>query len=85
MALQSIGGSSAASALEKFQAIRDSAKKRMDGADTRVRLTDLVQQKQVQLGLVKDVPGMSAAYGRGAVSEKSDPQPRLGRYIDFKA
>lgn len=37
--------------LEKFQAIRDLAKKKMDGTDTRFRLEDLLKQKHAALGL----------------------------------
>ncbi len=99
--------------LEKFQAIRDLAKKKMDGTDNRFRLEDLLKQKHADLGLdsVKkpDVPftkpvgkinsrhnvaGNSAAakglqalmnYGKAGSSEKPDPKPKLGRYVDFMA
>ena len=91
MALQGISGTGAAAALEKFQAIRDIAKKRMEGGDSRIRLTDLVQKKQLEMGLEQASPGgsavssVSAVYGRAGAAEKPDPHPKLGRYIDFRA
>ncbi len=50
MALKGIGGSDAGSALERFQAIRDSAKKKIDGADGQAGLAELIKRKQLELG-----------------------------------
>lgn len=126
MALNGIGGNGAGSALDKFQQIRDQAKKKLDGADNRTRLTDLLKLKQTELGAngtaVKGAQagaqmpkapmgriapgpsaaspaanflgggqashggqGVSSAYGRAGGLEKTDPKPKLGRYVDFMA
>jgi hypothetical protein len=93
MALNGIGGQnsdSAALALERFQAIRDQAKKKIEGADNRARLADTVKQKQVELKLGGNLttppkPIEPQAYGRAGAMEKTDLRPKLGRYIDFMA
>ncbi len=102
-----------ANALEKFQAIRDQAKKKIDGDDNRIKLADLLKQKQNEfkagapskaddlVGMVEkfknDLGALSSSskglmgaqafsgYGRAGATEKSDPKPMLGRYIDFMA
>ncbi len=48
MALNGIGGG--AGALERFQAIRDLAKKKLEGADSQTNLADLIKRKQLELG-----------------------------------
>jgi hypothetical protein len=48
MALNGINGGG--SALERFQALRDSAKKKIDVADGQTGLADLIKKKQIQLG-----------------------------------
>jgi hypothetical protein len=55
MDLKGIGGSGAGSALDKFQAIRDLAKKKIDGTDNRSRLTELLKNKQSELGIERGV------------------------------
>ncbi|GEM_PF-2690266 len=157
MALNGIGGNGSGSALDRFQQIRDQAKKKLDGADNRTRLTDLLKLKQSELGAggsvkgpqagvqapktpaarglfgsqsagastaagflgggqalkgigtqgtgtqgvgaqgsgtqgvgaqgsgTQGVLGVSSAYGRAGGLEKTDPKPKLGRYIDFMA
>jgi hypothetical protein len=128
MALNGIGGNAAGSALDKFQQIRDQAKKKLDGADNRTKLTDLLKLKQTELATggtaVKGAQagvqmpkaptariasgptgagassaasflgggqaspggqGVSSAYGRAGGLEKTDPKPKLGRYVDFMA
>ncbi|MDB5104761.1 MAG: hypothetical protein JWP91_2450 [Fibrobacteres bacterium] len=49
MALNGVGGNGG-SALERFQAIRDSAKKKIDGEDGQAGLAELIKRKQAQLG-----------------------------------
>jgi hypothetical protein len=48
MALEGIGGGS--SALERFQALRDSAKKKIDVGEGRADLAELIKRKQAQMG-----------------------------------
>lgn len=120
MAVGGIGGEGAAS-LDRFQQIRDLARKRMEeppatrGDDSRARAADLLKRKQAELGQgIADRPRQaavaasaggaaaakiefprsgslpagiagSAAYGRAGGTEKADPKPRLGRYIDLTA
>lgn len=126
MAVGGIGGEGAAS-LDRFQQIRDLARKRMEdppatrGDDSRARAADLLKRKQAELGQgIADRPGQAAAsasaggtaaagavaaakigfsragtipagttavsaYGRAGGTEKADPKPRLGRYIDLTA
>ncbi|MDB5050685.1 MAG: hypothetical protein JWO30_3756 [Fibrobacteres bacterium] len=50
MALNGIGGGDAGSALDRFQALRDSAKKKLAGADGQTSLADLIKRKQAELG-----------------------------------
>ena len=50
MALSGIGGGDAGSALERFQAIRDSAKKKLEGGDAASGLAELIKRKQLELG-----------------------------------
>ncbi|MEO7427502.1 MAG: hypothetical protein ABI036_20115 [Fibrobacteria bacterium] len=50
MALNGIGGGDAGSALERFQAIRDSAKKKLEGGDGASGLAELIKRKQLELG-----------------------------------
>lgn len=96
MAVGGIGGEGAAS-LDRFQQIRDLARKRMEdppatrGDDSRARAADLLKRKQAELGQgIADRPRQAlvagtAAYGRAGGTEKADPKPRLGRYIDLTA
>lgn len=49
MALNGIGGGNAG-ALERFQAIRDLAKKKLEGADGQTNLAELIKRKQMELG-----------------------------------
>lgn len=97
MAVGGIGGEGA-SPLDRFQQIRDLARKRMDeppatgGGDSRARAADLLKRKQAELGQgIADRPRPAAgttgvsAYGRAGGTEKADPKPRLGRYIDLTA
>ncbi len=108
MALNGIGGNGAGSALDRFQALRDAAKQKIEGADNRTRLAEMLKQKQSELGVGKGLAAKpqteripsaasaavfsapqaingSSSYGRAGAMEKPDPQPKLGRYIDFRA
>jgi hypothetical protein len=49
MALEGIGNG-AGSALERFQALRDSAKKKIDVGEGRADLAELIKRKQAQMG-----------------------------------
>lgn len=54
-----VGGASgvlSASALDKFQQIRDLAKKKLDGVDNRTKLSDLLIQKKAEFSGVKVPP-----------------------------
>lgn len=51
MALNGIGGGDAGSALERFQRIRDSAKKKLEVEDRQSDLAGLVKRKQAELGI----------------------------------
>jgi hypothetical protein len=61
MALNGIGGGDAGSALDRFQALRDSAKKKLAGADGQTSLADLIKRKQAELGTA--ATGASATTG----------------------
>jgi hypothetical protein len=50
MALNGVGGGDAGSALERFQALRDSAKKKLEVSDDKTNLADLIKRKQAELG-----------------------------------
>jgi hypothetical protein len=63
MALKGVGGD-AGSALERFQALRDSAKKKLEVTDEKTNLADLIKRKQAEMG----TGGKVAASGAGAVS-----------------
>lgn len=71
MALDGIGGGSA-SPLDRFQQIRDLAKRKLDAEDSRTKLAEVLKRKQAQLGgLAPDRPqgpqGSQAA-GRSAAA-----------------
>jgi hypothetical protein len=63
MALEGIG-SGGGSALERFQALRDSAKKKIDVGEGRADLVELIKRKQAQMGAgggaSSPVPGNAA-------------------------
>jgi hypothetical protein len=63
MALEGIGGGGG-SALERFQALRDSAKKKIDVGEGRADLAELIKRKQAQMGsgggASSPVPGNAA-------------------------
>jgi hypothetical protein len=61
MPLDGIGGGDAGSALERFQRIRDSARKKLEGADRQANLADLVRRKQSELGAGSGVASRSPA------------------------
>lgn len=61
MALDGIGGGSP---LERFQAIRDSAKKKIEGADGQANLADLIKRKQAQMNGANGVNGANGAGGK---------------------
>lgn len=50
MALDGIGSGDAGSALERFQRIRDSARKKLEGEERQAGLTELVRRKQSEIG-----------------------------------
>lgn len=122
MAVGGVGNG--ASALDRFQQIRDLARKKLDapsatpGDDPRARLADVLKRKQAELGqgVAADRPGSArgaaavpratqaapaarayatpagpgalgalGTYGRAEAAGKTDPKPRLGRYIDLTA
>lgn len=60
MALQGIGNG--ASPLDRFQQVRDLAKKKLDADENRTRLADLLKRKQAELGhgLAPDRPQAAA-------------------------
>lgn len=119
-----LGGIGEGSALDRFQQVRDLAKKKLDAAsspfgdDPRARAAELLRKKQAELGqgVAPDRPqaamgaaaprqagapaakmefprsgsipagtGGMAAYGRAGGTERPDPKPSLGRYIDLTA
>lgn len=49
MALNGIGGGEGGSALERFQALRDSAKKKLDGTESQTNLAELIKRKQAEI------------------------------------
>ena len=57
MAVRGAGGGEGASPLEKFQQLRDLAKKKLDGEESRAKLSELVRRKQESLGM----PGAAQA------------------------
>ena len=69
MAVIKAGGGEGASPLEKFQQLRDLAKKKLDGEESRAKLSDLVRRKQELLGM----PGAAqAAASAGAKRAEAD-------------
>lgn len=69
MAAQGIG---AGSPLDRFQQVRDLARKKIDGGDNLARLADLLKQKQAQLGqgVALDRPQSAP---RAAAAQKLEP------------
>jgi hypothetical protein len=67
MALKGVGGD-AGSALERFQALRDSAKKKLEVSDEKTNLADLIKRKQAELGTASVTPARTSA-------ERIPPQP----------
>jgi hypothetical protein len=67
MALDGIGGGSP---LERFQAIRDSAKKKIETTDGQANLADLIKRKQAQMNATGAAGGKMEA-GGGASSPAS--------------
>lgn len=67
MALDGIGGGSP---LERFQAIRDSAKKKIETTDGQANLADLIKRKQAQMNGAGGHSGKTEA-GGGASSPAS--------------
>ncbi len=64
MALGGIGEGSA-SPLDRFQQIRDLAKRKLDAEDSRTRLAEVLKRKQAQLGgIAPDRPQGPQAAGR---------------------
>ncbi len=57
MALNGMNGVSGGSPLDRFQAIRDSAKKKIDTGEGQANLADLIKRKQAQLGKAPDATG----------------------------
>jgi hypothetical protein len=89
MALDGIGGGSP---LERFQAIRDSAKKKIEGADGQANLADLIKRKQAQLAGAQGAGGKmevgggasSPASGNAAKASAERIRPGLGAAVqDF--
>jgi hypothetical protein len=77
MALDGIGGGSP---LERFQAIRDSAKKKIETTDGQANLADLIKRKQAQLSGKMEVGGgaSSPASGNAAKASAERIRPGLG-------
>lgn len=75
MALNGIGGGDAGSALERFQRIRDSAKKKLEGEDRQADIAGLVKRKQAELG----VGSGAAAAGNGASARPAAERPATGQ------
>ncbi len=75
MALDKVGAGGGSplgggSALDRFQQARESARKKLDGADNKTRLVDLLRKKQAELGLGSQ-PTLGSAGGAGAGVSKS--------------
>lgn len=71
MALEGVGRGDAGSALERFQRIRDSARKKLEGADRQADLADLVRRKQAEIGA-----GSGIASGSPAERIQSGPEAK---------
>jgi hypothetical protein len=77
MAVNGIGGGDAGSALERFQAIRDSARKKIEGGDGQANLAELIRRKQAELGAsgvaaqkgTERIPAQPAAIASGSAAE----------------
>lgn len=87
MALDGIGGGSP---LERFQAIRDSAKKKIETTDGQANLADLIKRKQAQMngsgaaGGKMEVGGgaSSPASGNAAKAPAERIRPGLGAAVN---
>lgn len=75
MALDGIGGSP----LERFQAIRDSAKKKIETSEGQANLADLIKRKQAQLGGAVGAGGKMEA-GGSASSPASGNAAKASRH-----
>lgn len=73
MALNGIGGGDAGSALERFQALRDSAKKKLAGEDGQAGLAELIKRKQAELGA-----GIASRPSAERIPPKPDALPASG-------
>ena len=86
MALDGIGGGSP---LERFQAIRDSAKKKIEGTDGQANLADLIKRKQAQMNGANGAGGKmevgggasSPASGNAAKASAERIRPGLGAAV----
>jgi hypothetical protein len=85
MALNGVGGSDAGSALERFQAIRDSAKKKIEGADGQSSLAELIKRKQLQLGTVPGAAARNPAERIPSGSASAAPAPNKAAAALFGA
>ena len=87
MALDGIGGGSP---LERFQAIRDSAKKKIETTDGQANLADLIKRKQAQMNGVSGAGGKmevgggasSPASGNAAKASAERIRPGLGAAVN---
>jgi hypothetical protein len=75
MALNGVGGGDAGSALERFQAIRDSAKKKLAGADGQASLADLIKRKQSELGTGSGAAASAAGLAARTSAERIPSKP----------
>lgn len=73
MALNGIGGGDAGSALERFQRIRDSAKKKLEVEDRQSDLAGLVKRKQAELGVGNGASGLGNGTSVRPAAERSTP------------
>lgn len=86
MALDGIGGGSP---LERFQAIRDSAKKKIESNEGQANLADLIKRKQAQMNGAGGVGGKmevgggasSPASGNAAKASAERIRPGLGAAV----
>jgi hypothetical protein len=80
MALNGIGGGDAGSALERFQALRDSAKKKLAGEDSQAGLAELIKRKQSELGAGGATAGNAARTSAERIPSKPAAPPVSGAY-----
>ncbi|HKP96601.1 MAG TPA: hypothetical protein VJ385_12655 [Fibrobacteria bacterium] len=78
MALNGIGGGDVGSALERFQALRDSAKKKLAGEDGQAGLAELIRRKQSELGAGSGIAARASA-------ERIPPKPAAAPVPGFPA